>query len=139
MKSLKQLVVLAIFSALACAGLQAQSVDMRAIIPFDFRAGNTLMPAGEYEIHGQGPWIIVRLADGGRPSVGVMTNSVVAADPRREARLEFNRYGNAYFLSAIWSPFSGDGRQLPASSQEKQLAKRGVAPAGNSVVLARNN
>jgi hypothetical protein len=127
MKSLKQLVVLAIFGALACAGLHAQSVDMRVTIPFDFRAGNTLMPAGEYEVHGQGPFVILRLADGGRPSVGLITNGATGADPTRaDARLDFNRYGNAYFLTTIWNPSSSDGRQVPTSHQEKQLAKRGV-------------
>jgi hypothetical protein len=137
MKSLKQLVVLAILSALACAGLYAQTVDLRATIPFDFRAGNTLMPAGEYEIRGQGPWVLLRLADGGRPSVGLMTNQAVGTDPTRDARLDFNRYGNAYFLAAVWVPFSSDGRQVPATAQEKRLAKRGVPVQTASVRISK--
>ncbi|HXP87651.1 MAG TPA: hypothetical protein VN841_23160 [Bryobacteraceae bacterium] len=138
MNSLKQLVVVTIFAALACTGLYAQSLDMRATIPFDFRAGNTLMPAGEYDIHSQGTWVILRLADGGRPVVGVMTNGATGGTSDREARLDFHRYGNAYFLTTIWSPFSRDGRQLPPTAREKELAQKGRVPVESAVVLASN-
>jgi hypothetical protein len=56
----KQFIAVTIFAALACAGLQAQSADLRATIPFNFHAGERLMPAGEYLIHEQGPIVVVR-------------------------------------------------------------------------------
>jgi hypothetical protein len=110
MKSLKQLVVVAFFAALACAGLQAQRVDMRANIPFDFHAGDRVMPAGEYVIHQQGALVFLREADGGRPAPILMT---IGVDGRvsQEARLEFNRYGSDYFLTAVWNSFTQDGRK----------------------------
>jgi hypothetical protein len=86
MKSCKQLVVVAIFAALAVAGLNAQVVDMRASIPFDFHAGNTFMPAGEYRIHGQDSVVFVRGADTGTPVSILMTNSVAGRGPAHDAR-----------------------------------------------------
>jgi hypothetical protein len=137
MKSLKQLAVLAIFGALACAGLQAQTVDLRATIPFDFQAGNTLMPAGEYLIHSQGQWVVLRKADGGKPAAGLMTNAATGANPTRgEARLDFNRYGDAYFLTAIWNGYSRDGRQVPQTGREKELAKRLGGPVQAAAIRA---
>jgi hypothetical protein len=130
--------MVAVFAVLAGTGLHAQKLDMRATIPFDFRAGNTLMPAGEYDVYRHDHWVVLRLVDGGKPSTAFLTNGAIAADPVRDARLEFNRYGNAYFLTTIWEPFSHDGRQVPRTSREKELAKRGVVPVQTAVVLASN-
>jgi hypothetical protein len=86
-------------------------------------------------VQGQDSWILLRLADGGKPSVGVLTNGTIGASSTRDARLEFNRYGSAYFLTAVWSPFSVSGRQVPPTSREKNLAKRGV-PVQTAAVRA---
>jgi hypothetical protein len=137
MKNLKQWAVVAIFGAVACSSLQAQSVELRTNIPFAFYAGNTLMPAGEYQVHGQGPWVILRSIDGGKSATGVvMTNAASGTDPHRDARLDFTRYGDTYFLSTIWNGWSGNGRQLAPTAGEKELAKQGGAPARVATVLA---
>jgi hypothetical protein len=138
MNSLKQLAVVTILAALACAGLLAQSLDMVATIPFDFQAGNKLMPAGEYQIHEQGTWVILRSLDGGKSIAALLTNAATGADPSRGARVDFNRYGGAYFLTTVWSPYSGDGREVPQTSREKELAKRFGAPSKSAVILAVN-
>jgi hypothetical protein len=59
----------------------------------------------------------------------------VEARPKN-ARLEFNRYGNAYFLAAVWNSITQDGRELPQTAREKELAKRGDVPAKAAVTLA---
>jgi hypothetical protein len=136
MKSSKQLVVLAIFAALAVAGLNAQVVDMRASIPFDFQAGNTLMPAGEYRIHCQDSVVFVRGADTGRPVSILITNRTVGRGPVQDARLEFNRYGNDYFLTAVWNSVTQSGRQMLPTARERELAKQGVVPAKAVITVA---
>jgi hypothetical protein len=136
MKSLKQLVLAAGFAVLACTGLHAQSIDMRATVPFDFHAGDTLMPAGEYVIHAQDPWIILKHLDGGKAAGALMTNAVTGGNPTGDARLAFDRYGNTYFLTAIWNQSSRDGRQVPPTARQKELAKRGEVPIQAAVTLA---
>jgi hypothetical protein len=138
MNRLKQLAVVTIFVALTCAGLHAQSADMRVTIPFDFEAGNKLMPAGEYHVQGQGSWIIIRPVNGGRSATGMLTNATSGPDNNRNARLEFTRYGSAYFLTKIWSPYSSTGRQVPQSAREKELAKRLADPVQRAAILASN-
>jgi hypothetical protein len=135
MKSFKQLAVVAFFAALTCAGLHAQSLDMRANIPFDFHAGDRLMPAGEYVIHQQGGLVFLRGTDRGGPAPILMTIGLVGADSSRDARLDFKRYGSEYFLSAIWNPFSKDGRQVPQTARQKELAKRGDIPVPAEVTI----
>ena len=66
-----------------------------------------------------------------------MTMEVLANDWQAESKLIFNRYGNKYFLSQIWTAGSKSGRELPKSQRETELAgkqaKREVA------VLARRS
>jgi hypothetical protein len=135
MKSLKQLIVVTIFAAAACAGLHAQNVDMRATIPFDFHAGDRLMPAGEYVIQEQGPWVIFNRADG-KASGALLTFGASGRGQAQDARLEFKRYGDEYFLSTVWNSYTADGRQVPPTTRQKELAKRGNVPVEAAVALA---
>jgi hypothetical protein len=136
MKSLKHLVAVGFFGALACAGLDAQSLELRANIPFDFHAGNTLLPAGEYQIHAQGPVVWLRAEDNSKPAFALMTIGADGGiDRSRQARVEFNRYGNEFFLRTIWSPSTAGGRQLLPTSREKELVARGNVPARTAVAV----
>jgi hypothetical protein len=135
MKSLTQSLVVAVLSALACTGMHAQTVDMKATIPFDFQAGNTLMPAGEYQIHEQGPFVIVRALGGAGRVTSLMTNSAFEPGEPGVGQLRFDRYGSEYFLTEVRNPFSHNGRQLLPTAREKQLA-RGGRPVQGAVVLA---
>jgi hypothetical protein len=51
-----------------------------------------------------------------------------------KARLVFHRYGNTYFLAEVWGP-GNDGRQLPTTSQEREMAAR-IRDSNASVVAA---
>jgi hypothetical protein len=134
MKSLKQLAAIAIFGALTCAGLQAQTVDMRATIPFDFNIGQTSMPAGDYEIHGHGTMVLLRRVDAGKPANAfVATTGGESANRDGTPRLTFHHYGGEYFLSAIWDPSSG-GRLVPQTGHELEVAKRAGAAMEATVI-----
>jgi hypothetical protein len=135
MKSLKQFIVVTTFAAVACTGLRAQSVDLQAAIPFDFHAGDKLMPAGEYAIQGQGAVVFLRGADNGSPALALITIGAEGRDASGHARLEFNRYGNEYFLTAVWDSHTLAWRQLLPTPRQKELAKRGNVPAETTVAL----
>ncbi len=135
MKSLKRFILVTTFAALAGTALRAQSVDVRAAIPFDFHAGDRLLPAGEYVIQGQGSVVFLRGADNGSPSFALMTINSEGRDPSGHARLDFNRYSNEYFLTAVWDSFTQVGRQVPPTARQKVLAKRGNVPVQDTVAL----
>jgi len=130
-----QLVVVAFFAALACTSLHAQSVDMQANIPYDFHAGDRLMPAGEYVIHERGPLVIFNHVEG-KGASALLTFGASGQGPAQHARLEFSRYGSAYFVTAVWNSFTQDGRKVPQTAREKELAKRGDVPVPAAVTLA---
>ena len=97
---------------------------MRVAVPFDFHAGDKLIPAGEYVIHEQGPVVWLREANAGKPALVFVTIATEGRSPSRQARLDFDCYGSDYFLTTIWNSYSQDGRQVLQSSREKELAKR---------------
>ena len=136
MKCLVQIATVSIFAALACTGLRAQSVALQAEIPFNFQAGHKLMPAGEYEIQEDGAVLVLRGSDHGQPVVALITFCKRAANPSSRNRLEFDRYGNEYYLTAVWDAVTQDGRQIPQTARQKELASRGNPPVRATVALA---
>jgi hypothetical protein len=136
MKSFQQMILTASFAALACTGMEAQSTDMRATIPFDFHAGNKLMPAGQYIVHGEGPLLWLRAGDNGNPTLVLMTIPSEGPGQSRGSRLDFQRYGSEYFLTAVWNSFTQSGREAPKTAREKELAKRDKVPVPIVITLA---
>ena len=54
-----------LFAAIACSGLQAQTMNMRASIPFDFRVGTAVLPSGEYLIQHKDGGVLLIMAERG--------------------------------------------------------------------------
>jgi hypothetical protein len=114
-----------LFAAIACSSLHAQTMNMRASIPFDFRVGTTVFPSGNYLIH-QSPDGVLAVADArGKHSITVFT---VGGDhpntPTKDGILQFTRYGDDYYLAKLWTSDSNVARTLPKSKRETELAKR---------------
>jgi hypothetical protein len=94
-------------------------------IPFDFVAGNTQMPAGEYSVKTLGPtnaMILIARKDSAA-SAFINTNAAVTSEPKTESKLIFDRYGDRYFLSQVWTAGNACGRQLLKSTREKEMAQ----------------
>ena len=102
---------------------QAQEA-MRVNIPFDFVAGNTNLPAGEYLVETLGATHTLLLIDRTDPSASafINTNAAGSAEPQSESKMIFNRYGDRYFLSQVWTAGYSTGRQLLKSAREKEMA-----------------
>ena len=83
------------------------------------------MPAGQYVIHHSDCVLTVRERSGGNTTVIHLTQPTIRRDTPKTGQLVFNRYGDNYFLSQIWSPYSKDGRSLMESSREKEVAMNG--------------
>ncbi len=120
--------MLTLFVTLAVPATNAQSTgEIVAKVPFEFLAGNTTLPAGEYLVTPIGPAsvgsvLMIRNVNR-RASVMVLTAAVQANVIRANSRLAFNRYGERYFLSRVWLPHSSVGRALLPSRDEMELAK----------------
>jgi hypothetical protein len=128
--------------AAGAAPASAGSVDaMRAQIPFDFHIGDTLVPAGRYTVRALNDGeTTLRLSDG-RHGASINTNAAQGAvNAERQARLVFRKYGDQYFLAAVWGA-DNTGRSLPASKTERSLRKetqsaRGGMADAETVIVA---
>lgn len=126
--------IFATLSLLAIMGLSSvygQIVHaLKFNAPFDFIVGKTTLPAGEYTVEldriglaaDTGSRLLIRSADD-RLCAAVMTMPVQALAIQAKAKLVFNRYGDQYFLSQVWTPGDNVGRELPQSHVERELAK----------------
>ena len=117
--------LLAVSLSVVLAGTNAygqSSTKLKANIPFDFRVGSQSLPAGEYTVAPKSPTMLMIQCKDGHQSASVLTNAVQANQISADGKLIFNRYGEFYFLSQIWTPGEDVGRKLPKSSVEQQMA-----------------
>ena len=71
---MKRLILAAgLFAATLTASLHAQTMNMQATIPFDFRIGNTVFPFGEYSIRNTDGVLFVKQTGGDHKSGIFMT------------------------------------------------------------------
>jgi hypothetical protein len=113
-----------LFAAIACSGLQAQTMNMRASIPFDFRVGTTVLPSGEYLIHHLAGGVLSVADAQGKHAINVLTVGGDHPDtPAGKGILQFARYGEDYYLAKVWTSDSSVARVFPKSKRETELAK----------------
>jgi hypothetical protein len=126
----------AVFLSVVCAGLHAQTMKLHAAIPFAFRVGENILPAGEYNISHSNNIFIIREASGGHSAI-VMTTGALLSNESPDSRLSFHRYGENYFLANVWTRGSRDGCELPKSRAEKEFARSVGLPQSAGVALKR--
>jgi hypothetical protein len=127
-----------LFASVACFCLQAQSNDLLANIPFDFRMGDVVMPAGDYRIYQASSGLVtLRKQDGAPKAAAFLTLPDSRGKSSDQGALEFNRYGDTYFLSHVWAPNSHEGRTLPKSAVEKELISRAGQVQTAGITLRR--
>ena len=119
--------LISLLSLLLVAGSAvAQTVHVRANIPFNFAVGNKTLPAGTYDvgtIDGRDNKMLLLQSRDGNSSMIAGSNAAENVKPADKTKLVFNQYGSRYFLSEIWVNGATRGRQLPKTSREKELAK----------------
>jgi len=129
-----KLVILATLS-LAATSLVAQSKPViTANVPFNFMAGRKMLPAGEYRIQTERPNVVLIQSRDSKTNANLTAHSAQNTQMSGVAALRFNRYGDRYFLSQVWTG-SDRGQELPKSRAEKEQIAALPAHQG-SVTLA---
>ncbi|MBI4470552.1 MAG: hypothetical protein HY650_14650 [Acidobacteria bacterium] len=121
--SLATLGMLIMLVTLLARGQSAPRIEVS--IPFGFTAGSTKLPAGDYRL------IFNQPADGALAVQNVRTKDRALVFPvatethirQEKARLVFNRYGEKFFLSQVFTPGQTRGVALLRSEEETQLAR----------------
>jgi hypothetical protein len=119
---MKRTIGIAIFAAtmgMALSNASAQSKS-KATIPFNFRVGSALMPAGSYTIEYTQPRVVwFRNLDGHKSAVALATTTSGDAVP--PAKLVFHRYGDQYFLSETRTSSNESEMTFAPSRLEKNI------------------
>ncbi len=129
----------ALFTAITSTQIQGQTMDLVATIPFQFLVGHVLMPAGDYVIEHKSPSLLIVRQQGGRhTAIACLTLGEYRSTPLETGELEFNRYGETYFLAKVWAPDSKDGVSLVKSSRETELTRESGLAQRASIALGRH-
>jgi len=130
-QALMILTTLSLFVMLTATSVYAQSSTVQAAnIPFEFIIGNKAFPAGAYTFTCQYTSLIQIQSQDRGESMFVSTGPVDARKTRNE--LVFNRYGDQYFLSTLWTEGDHVGRAVKMSRSERALIQTRRALAENS-------
>ena len=98
--------------------------DLVANIPFTFHVGPTRMPAGTYVVHQNDDVLTVRQPGVSGRAVSLLTLPGSRVDANQEGLLEFNRYGDTYFLESVWSPLKSMGSGIDPEGEMSSLVRR---------------
>ena len=129
------LTALTLVAWLMVPATQAQSIMLKADIPFDFVVGEKRLPSGEYHVKSLYQGATEIRSNDARSTAIILTTGIQAGKISDVGKLVFNRYGDNYFLSRIWEPSSITGRQLPKSRLEREVAVNFAL--GQTTVAAR--
>ena len=129
---------LGLLALLAAASAFAQQ-RMTFDVPFGFRAGTNIMPAGRYEVTqlSLASGLTGIACDACKVDVRVITNAGARNNEHTKGELVFNKYGDAYFLSSVRSPGSDVARVLPLSKAETETARSASLTRTTKILLAR--
>ena len=132
------LATLSSLTLLTAAAAFAQSgAVMQFDVPFEFRVGTTILPAGHYHVGEAGGHVLSIRCFACKAGAMIQTEGVEARKMPETGKLVFNRYNQTYFLSSVWTPGESQGRQLHKSAAERELALNGSPATPVQVVLAR--
>jgi hypothetical protein len=120
---------------LLSAAAQAQTTQLKVTVPFEFIAGDTVLPAGDYDVQSTGPWGGKALSIHNVTSNAgtfLLSNSCQLAKTSDSNKLVFYRYGQKYFLAEVWTVNTLIGRKMPLDQRQTELARN---PPKSEVVL----
>ncbi|MGC1424894.1 MAG: hypothetical protein WA354_22795 [Terracidiphilus sp.] len=131
--------LLSIAALATCTGAIAQQPAIKANIPFDFRVGDTWMPAGEYTISSPLE-SIVQLRSADLAKTATITSSPSFNESNSGSELVFDKYGDQYFLHRVLCPtvssLNLDVTQGKAEKQARSRSLEAKLPKGEQTLVA---
>ena len=131
------LTLVGVLSLLFAAGsVQAQSIHVKANVPFEFKVLNKTVPAGEYSLVSNGSIDshVLAMRSGRGTAVSFVSASI--GDSRRASSrtvLIFHRYGDTYYLSGLALSGADYSWKFPRGKAETEQAQ---VSAANEVLVA---
>jgi len=110
---------------LVTTAASAQSIKVKANVPFSFIVNRITLPAGEYLVESaddQGKALRFGNLNSNAKDL-VIANSCDGVNAAAQTKLVFHRYGDRYFLKRIWVAGNSTGHELMTSPRETEVAK----------------
>lgn len=122
--ALNMMLTLVCTAILAAAAVAAMGPNlMAANIPFDFHIGSHALPAGTYTVsRGGSPNVWIFRNEKTAESAAVLTHLGAGRILNTKAQLDFHRYGDQYFLSALKQAQTANCFTTPKSKREREVA-----------------
>ena len=116
---------MAVLAVVLAAPVSAQTITVKASVPFDFVVGGHTMPAGDYVVSTLANFGVLQVvnAAGGITPIFTTINAVSGPLDSAGASLTFHRYGGDYFFAKIWDGSAAAGCSIPMSRTERERAK----------------
>ena len=90
------------------------ATNLEVNVPFDFSAGHSTLPAGQYEISiDDDRHLICIKGSGANLSMFLLTQPTEAPTIREESKVVFRRQGDEYSLSGLWVAGEKSGQEVP--------------------------
>jgi len=129
-----------LLGGLAASALSAQSTSLNLVasIPFDFSAGSTVLPAGEYSIRTLHPYVVEISSLDNRALRAAVTTSMAGGGSysTKPSQLVFQRYGSKYYLHQVWREGAPLGYEMRLPKHEKSMLVA-TNPRDQVVIAAR--
>lgn len=115
---LRLTVIMALALAFAVSAQAQTALNYKTFaVPFSFKVGNKVLPAGEYKITADNQVVRVQKTDGKANAVTLTQSTRGASNVQNDPKLTFRRRGDQYYLSQVWLPDS-PGRELRKPRRE---------------------
>jgi hypothetical protein len=113
------------FVLLSATSAYAQSFVLRVQVPFQFQAGEKVLPAGEYRVEMNAAFhrVVLQRNDGDEQAALHVFPADRLAIANNNAALLFHKYGNQHVLRQVCPAGDAQGFQLPRSKAERELAR----------------
>jgi len=134
------MLTVALIGLFAAVPAKAQLGNQRltARIPFEFKAGDKTLPAGEYVVRqvNSGSRILHLRSKDGQANAMVQVIPVTGG-AQKNAKLIFHRYGNRYFFAQAWMVGENNGLETPKTRRERAIERElaGLKAANAEVAL----
>ena len=132
----RNMLIIAALAMLVTTAAGAQTINVKAKVPFRFAVGSSILPAGEYSLQTLGFGHALAMRNRDANVTKLVLSNVCQSRTAAKNRLIFHRYGGSYFLSQIWTEGSSLGYEVPKSAREKEMARS--YPTEEVVLLALN-
>ncbi len=105
-------------------GAAAQAQTVRAMIPFDFVAGDKVLPAGEYRLAMSLRTGLIELTAYGQDGMYLPAHGCSFGTVENAGALLFHRYGDTYFLKRVKTAATKEGYEFFPTRRERDTARR---------------